>query len=94
MFRPPQSPHGTPRTGPLSTGSLLASYALLAAFPVLLWMLSNPIAGGAVLVATVSVALVARELLRLRRCFSRCGGFSLDLGKQVRVTIAQQSIDE
>lgn len=87
MHKPTRDPtdSGTYRT--VSWKNVLSSYALVAAIPVLLWAISDPLA--AVLAATaVATAVVATGYARrLARCVDQCRGFAFDLPRAGRVTV-------
>lgn len=67
------------------------SYGLVLAFPVLLWIMSNPGAGVVILAAISGLVLLVREGLRLVRCFYDRGEFSFNLGGKIQITITQPS---
>ena len=63
--------------------------AMVAAVPLLLWGVSQPLAGAAVLAAAGVLSVAVRHARRLVRCFYDCPGLEFDLGGRVRITIAQ-----
>ncbi|WP_226005584.1 hypothetical protein [Natrinema salinisoli] len=94
MSRPPFDPRYRPAVEQPSWERVLASYALVPALLFLLWAISQPHAAIVVLTATVALFLVARRSLGLARCLSDCGGFSVDLGGKLRITIARPQVDD
>jgi hypothetical protein len=94
MFTPP--PDGrqhAPVTEPTAQ-SILVSYLLMAAIPLTLWVVSHPLVGVAGLVTALGVGLTARRAASLVRCISECGGFAVDLGERVRITVSQTRTDD
>ncbi len=89
MNSPPPDPryHLAPDEPTLQ--SILAAYAVVAAFPLLLWVISNPLAGAVTVLTTVTLITGARRAVVLVRCFYECQGFTVDLGGKVRITVAQ-----
>ena len=94
MIRPPIDPRYRPAPTEPTWRSILVSYAILATVPALLWAVSRPSTRIVGVVAVLGLALVARRLHRLVRCFSDCQGFAFDLGQRVRITITQPSTCE
>lgn len=99
MYRPPHSP-GSPALDRATWHrrptwrSILVSYATIAAIPILLWVVSEPLTGAAVLAAVVGLSIGARRAHRLVRCFHDCRALTFDLGGEVRITVAQPPTDE
>lgn len=78
----------------LSWRDVIASYGLLLAVPVLLWVASEPLVG-TLAVATAAVAVaVGRRVHRLVRCLRDCGGFVVDLGRTTRICVTSQRATE
>ena len=96
MYRPPSDPHD-PRDRFAPTRptwrSVLASYALVAAVPLLLWAAVHPLAGGVILAGAVGLAVAARRALGLLRCFRDCPGFAVVAGP-VRIAVTPARADE
>ena len=69
------------------------NYALVAAILPVLWFVSYPVLGSAVVVTAVGISIALRRAWRLRRCFRDCGGFSLDLGGRVQIAVTQPDVD-
>jgi len=81
-------PHERTRYDRLTWQKVLASYAMAAAIPVLLWDASGPVAAGVVAATAAFVAVTARRARKLARCVQRCKGLVLDLPGNVSVTVA------
>lgn len=94
MILPPIDPRYRPAPTQPTWRNILVSYAILASVPALLWVVSQPSTRIAGVVAVVGLALVARRLHRLIRCFYDCQGFAFDLGQRVRITITQPQSSE
>jgi len=94
MYRPPRDPrnHQVPQVP--SWRGILVSYVLVAAIPLLLWVVSQPVTGTVVLAAIGGLFISARRGLRLAHCFYDCGGFAFNLGGKVQVCIVQPSIND
>lgn len=94
MSSPPLDPRYRPAIDRPSLESVLAGYALVPAFFLSLWIVSQPLTGTVVLAAIGGLFLGVRRARGLVRCFDECGGFSFDLGENVRITIAQKHTDD
>jgi len=72
---------------------LLASYALVAAVPVALWVVSRPLLGAVTIVSLVAsfggLVVGARRLAELRRRLPDCGGLTVDVGETIQVTVTR-----
>lgn len=90
---PPDPRYVPPRDRPTWT-HILASYAMAAAIPLLLWVASQPLAGTAALASAAGLVVVARRARELIRCFHECRGFAFDLGENVRITVSQIADDD
>lgn len=94
MLIPPLDPGDVPIVEQPSWRSLLVSYALVAAVPLLLWVVAHPV-GGIVAAAGIAGLFVGgRRAYRLVHCFAECGGFSFQLGSIARITVSQLASDE
>jgi hypothetical protein len=67
---------------------------MIAVIPLLLWVVSQPLAGIVVLAAIGGLFISARRGLRLAHCFYDCGGFAFDLGGKVQVCIIKPSAND
>lgn len=94
MLRPPTDPRYRPAPSEPTWQNVLVGYAMIAAVPALLWVASQPSTRLVAVAAVVGLALVARHLLRLVRCFDDCRGFAFDLGQRIRITITQPAACE
>ncbi len=93
MHRPPPDPRKYRTTTDPTWRGILVSYLMVASFPLLLWVVSQPVAGTVVVTAIVGLALGVRHVHKLARCFFECGGFAFELGGKIRVCIAQPSVE-
>ena len=93
MYVPPIDPRDDPLTTRPALRGILVIYAALVAFPVLLWIVSQPMAGTVVLVTVIGSAIGVRRAARLARCFYDCGGFVFDLGGRIRISITRPEPD-
>jgi Flp pilus assembly protein TadB len=88
MQQPPSPPRDRPGLNP-TWRRIVASYALVLAFFLLLWAISQPLIGLGALAALASLVVVARRAARLRRCFYNCDALTLRPFGSVRITISQ-----
>lgn len=93
MHIPPTDPRDRFATKQPTWGNVLAAYALMAAVLLLLWAVSNPLAGAIALAAIVGLSVGARRAVRLIRCFQDCREFAVDLVGNVRITVTRTSPD-
>ena len=93
MKRPPGSRYRTVSKDP-TWRSILAAYAVVAAVPVLFWAVSNPLSAVAALALVAGLRVGARRVADLVRCLRDCGGFAVDLGESVRVTVTRPPANE
>ena len=70
------------------------TYAALAAFPLLLWLASRPLAGILVLATVAGLFVGARRASKLVRCLYDCGGFAIDPGGNVRICVTRTRVDD
>lgn len=94
MYGPPSDPRDRSPFDRLSWRSVLAAYAIGAAVPPMLWVVSHPAAGVVVLTVVVVLIVGARRAVRVARCFYDCRGFTFDLGGRVRITVTRSRIDD
>lgn len=73
---------------------ILASYALAAAIPLSLWIVSRPLAGAVVLAAVAGLVVAARRAPGVTRCLRDCRGIAFDLGDAVRITVTWDPADD
>lgn len=93
MYRPPRDPRTTPPPDRVGWREILTGYGLVLAVPFVLFASSQPLVAGVLAASLVGVAVLTRRLLALARCYDRCGGFSLEFGERVRITVAQPGIE-
>lgn len=67
---------------------------MVLAVPLLLWVISQPLAGAVVLSSGIGLLVGVRRASRLIRCFSDCDGFAFDLGGRIRISIRQPHVDD
>lgn len=94
MIAPPLDPRDRPHIEQPTWRSILVSYALVAAFPLLLWGISQPLAGAVTLATLAGLFVGGRGVYKLTRCFYVCQEFTVDLGRTARITVAQIPTDE
>lgn len=73
---------------------VLAPYTALLAVPVALWAASNPLAGVGALAAAVAAHRLARAVVTGARHLAGRGTVTVQLGRVLRVTIAQPGADD
>lgn len=92
MHRPPRTPAGRPVSDQPARRSVAAGYLAIAALPVLLWAVANPLT--ALLVATaLATAIGALHVAtprtrRLAECLRECCCATIDVGGRVHVAIS------
>ncbi|WP_227373662.1 hypothetical protein [Haladaptatus halobius] len=94
MFRPPLDPGDRPLIDQPTWRSIIVSYALMAAIPLLLWIVSQPLAGTVTLAGIAGLLVGGRRVYRLIRCFYDCQRFTFNLGGKAQITVAQIHADE
>ena len=94
MYIPPLDPRDDPVTSLPTSRGILAIYATLAAVPLLLWLVSQPLTGAVAVVTTAGAVIGVRRTAGLLRCFRECGGFAFDVGGSVRVCVSQSQLDD
>lgn len=94
MYRPPLDPRDRPLNEAPTGGTVVMSYGLMALLPLLVWVVSRPVAGTVTIVSVASLFIGGRRLYRLIRCFYDCEAFSFELRGRARITIAQIPTEE
>jgi len=89
MSRPPLDPRDRPPIESPTWQSVLLSYGLVAVIPLLLWVVSQPVAGIVTLGGIAGLFIGGRRAYRLIRCFYNCQEFTFDLLGRARITVAQ-----
>lgn len=95
----PRDPYGRPyhsrehriHSDPTWTG-IFIHFLIIAAIPVLLWTVSQPVTGSIALALVVVGYIGARRVTELLQCFSDCGGFAFNLGGKIEVCITQPGL--
>lgn len=93
MFTPPPSPDDAPLVDNPTWGSIATTFLLALAMPVLLWTVTNPVAGTALIATAVVIGNALTRVAALATCLRNCGGFVLDVGDVARVTVTQPAGD-
>jgi len=88
MQQPPSAPRDRAGLNP-TWRRIAASYALVLAFFLLLWAISQPLVGLGALAALAGLVVSARRAARLRRCFYACDALTLRPFGSVSITIRQ-----
>ena len=94
MYGRTSDPRQYPPTEEPTWKGILISYAMIVAVPFILWVVSQPLVGTAVLAGIVSLAIGLRRGYRLAHCFSHCERIVIDLGEAARITITHPPIDD
>lgn len=89
MSKPLPDPHNHTIFSQTTWRGIFTLSAMVAAVPLLLWGVSQPLAGVSVLVTTGGLFITVRHARRLVRCFYDCQGLEFNLGGRVWITIAQ-----
>lgn len=88
MQQPPSAPRDRAGLNP-TWRRLVASYALVLAFFLLLWAISQPLVGLGALAALAGLVVGVKRAARLRRCFHTCDALTLGPFGRVRIRISQ-----
>lgn len=91
MYEPPSDPSTRTDADRLTWRRVLASYAMLAAFPLLLWAVSDPLAAGLAVAGSAGAVVTTRHARRLARCVEECRGLAVDLPGTVDVTVTWEA---
>lgn len=94
MYRPPLAPRTRPAPAEPTWRAILATYATVAAVPVLLWLAARPLAGGVALAVAAGLLVGAGRARRLTRCVRQCRGIAFDLVGAVRITVTWDTADD
>lgn len=93
MYQPPFDPRPSSAADAPTWRAILVRYAVVAAIPMLLWIISQPVTGILTLAAVAGMGIGARRGYGLVRCFYDCQAMVFDLGGTVRITIRQAPTD-
>jgi hypothetical protein len=91
MYEPPSDPSVRTDSDRLTWQRVLASYAMMAAFPLLLWAVSEPVTAGLLIAGSAGAVVVTTHARRLARCVEECRGLVLDLPGTVDVTVTWEA---
>lgn len=94
MNRPPLDTRDRPERKSPTWGGVVVSYALVAAIPMLLWVVSSPVAGVAALAGAGALLVAGRHSYRLLRCYRECEAMTVALLGRARITITQMEDGE
>lgn len=91
-------PSPTPRRRTVFTDAtwqrVVTSYLLVGGIVLLLYTLSNPLTGAAVVLAGGLAVAGARPTRRMVRCLRQCPRIHVDLGEAIQVTITRPRLVE
>lgn len=94
MYQPPLDPRDSSAATAPSWRAIFARYAILAAVPIALWAISQPMVAVLTLGAIAGLSFATRRSYRLARCFYDCEAMTFDLGGTARITIKQTPTDD
>lgn len=94
MFRPPLDPRDRSLIDRPTWRGVVVSYGLVAAVPLLLWVVSYPRVGTVTLAGIASLFVGGRRIHRLLRCLDDCRGITFDLLGRARITVVQIPTNE
>ena len=94
MIQPPHDPQDPSLIDQPTWRSIFVSYALVAAVPLLLWAISNPLAGTITLVSVTALVIGGRNAYKLRHCFYHCQKLTFQLGETAQITVTQLPTDD
>lgn len=94
MREPRRDPRRRPVPDRLTWDKVLASYGLIAAIALVLWAVSNPLAGSLAFGTIAGLLYGARRTAPLVRCFYNCRRLAFDVGDRARITIERPPVDE
>ena len=86
MQQPPSAPRDRAGLNP-TWRRIVASYALVPAFFLLLWAISQPLVGLGAIAALAGLVVGVKRAARLRRCFYTCDALTLRPFGRVHITI-------
>ncbi|MFT4885218.1 MAG: hypothetical protein ACI8U4_002740 [Natronomonas sp.] len=94
MYQPPLDPRPDSVATAPTWRALLVRYAVVAAVPILLWAISQPVTAVLALGAIAALSIGARRGYGLVRCFYDCQAMIFDLGGVARITVRQTPTDD
>lgn len=92
MTRPPSDRPDRPARFDPTWDDVLVSYGMMAAIPLLLWVVSRPVVGALSLAVGAGVVVGARRAYRLARSVRACRTVTADLGRRVHVTVTRECV--
>lgn len=93
MYTGSRDPRYTEVPTETSWRSLAAWYGLLAAAVLLLYTMSNPLAGATVVAGALGLVVATPKTVPLVRRLADCGGFVLDVTDDLQVCVVRPSAD-
>lgn len=91
MYEPPSDPNARTDSDRLTWRRVAASYAMMAAIPLLLWAVSAPLTAGALAAGGAGAVAATKRARRLARCVEECRGLAVDLPGTVDVTVTWEA---
>jgi len=89
MSSPPYNPYERSIFSQPTWTGIAVLYAMLAAAPVFVYAIKNPVAAAVIFATLAAVVAVARRAKALRDCLADCGGFTVGLPGRVELTVAR-----
>lgn len=68
------------------------SFAAMAALPLLLWAVSQPLVGAATLAVGAGLFVGTRRAYRQARCVQECRVCTVDRGRRVQITVTRRCV--
>lgn len=94
MYGPPSDSRHRPAPDQPTWRGLLASYVLVAAVPLSLWVIERPLVRAVAIAAVVGLLVGAHRVSRLAWCLHVCRELTVDLAGVVRITITRMPTDD
>lgn len=94
MLKPPTNQTHQPLIEQPRWRSLLASYAVLAGIPIVMWMVGNPPASLVVISGGIGSVLIGNRAVRLVYCFHDCRAITFELGNKAVITVMEHQPNE
>lgn len=93
MYRGPRDSRYLEVPTETSWRSLVVCYALMPTTLLLLWSVTNPLAGAAAITGAVGLFVGSRKAVPLVRCLAECGGFVLDVTDDLQLCVVRPGAD-
>jgi hypothetical protein len=87
MYEPPSDSNARTDSDRLTWRRVVVSYAMMAAIPVLLWAVGEPVTAGLLAAGGAGAVVATTRARRLSRCVEHCEGLAADLPGTVDVTV-------